>query len=129
MDASTSNCRPDRCRGIYIELPAGQVSWHFHDSQAHLFSDIPRGSVKWDGHTTEEKYRRLGEIIADTAFTETRRKLVLATGIISKLIPYLRHSHPRCVSFCECGINEIIIEAADVVAASVNSAKEKGGAS
>lgn len=44
---------------VFIDLPAGQVSWHFHDSQAHLFQGIPRGEVKWDGHSTEEKYRRV----------------------------------------------------------------------
>lgn len=32
----------------YIELPTGQVSWH-----------LPQHPVAWDGHTTEEKYRRV----------------------------------------------------------------------
>ena len=44
---------------IYIETPAGQASWHFHDSQAHLFADLPRADIKWDGHSTPEKYERL----------------------------------------------------------------------
>jgi len=44
---------------VYIDLPTGQVSWHFHDSQAHLFAGIPAYQGEWDGHTTEEKYRRL----------------------------------------------------------------------
>jgi hypothetical protein len=44
---------------VYIELPTGQVSWHFHDSQAELFSDLPRGDMTWDGHDTPEKYRRV----------------------------------------------------------------------
>lgn len=44
---------------IYIETPAGQVSWHFHDSHAYLFADLPLGEVAWDGHTTPEKYERL----------------------------------------------------------------------
>ena len=49
---------------VYIDLPSGQVSWHFHDSQAHLFAHLPYGSVKWDGHDTPEKYRRLAAIRA-----------------------------------------------------------------
>ncbi len=43
---------------IYIDLPAGQVSWHFHDSQLSLFIDLPHYSGSWDGHDTPEKYRR-----------------------------------------------------------------------
>lgn len=26
---------------VYINLPTGQVSWHYHDSQAHLFAHLP----------------------------------------------------------------------------------------
>lgn len=37
---------------VFIELPTGQISWH-----------IPQHSVSWDGHTTEEKYRRINEYI------------------------------------------------------------------
>jgi hypothetical protein len=44
---------------VYIDLPTGQVSWHYHDSQAGLFEGLPLYSKPWDGHTTEEKYRRL----------------------------------------------------------------------
>lgn len=35
---------------VYIELPTGQVSWH-----------MPQHIKKWDGHTTEEKYKRVDE--------------------------------------------------------------------
>lgn len=44
---------------VYIDLPTGQVSWHYHDSQADLFSDLPQYQGEWDGHSTIEKYRRL----------------------------------------------------------------------
>jgi len=44
---------------LYIETPAGQVSWHLHTSQLPLVADIPRGDAAWDGHTTDEKYKRL----------------------------------------------------------------------
>ena len=43
---------------VYIDLPTGQVSWHYHDSQAHLFAGLPPYTKLWDGHSTEEKYRR-----------------------------------------------------------------------
>jgi hypothetical protein len=44
---------------IYINLPTGQVSWHFHDREAHFFTGIPRINTIWDGHDTPEKYRRV----------------------------------------------------------------------
>lgn len=46
---------------IFIGLPTGQVSWHYHDSQAHLFEGLPRREEAWDGHDTPEKYRRVAE--------------------------------------------------------------------
>lgn len=44
---------------VYIDLPTGQVSWHFHNSQAYLFEHLPQYQGAWDGHDTPEKYRRL----------------------------------------------------------------------
>lgn len=44
---------------VYIDLPTGQVSWHFHDSQAYLFDGLPAYAGAWDGHDTPEKYRRV----------------------------------------------------------------------
>jgi hypothetical protein len=44
---------------VYIDLPTGQASWHYHDSQAHLFDHLPEYQGEWDGHTTGEKYERL----------------------------------------------------------------------
>ena len=44
---------------VYVDLPTGQVSWHFHDSHAELFDGLPEYSGLWDGHDTKEKYRRV----------------------------------------------------------------------
>lgn len=45
---------------LFIELPTGQVSWHFSEADRHLLaSDIGEYHGQWDGHTTEEKYDRL----------------------------------------------------------------------
>lgn len=44
---------------VYIDLPTGQASWHYHDSQAHLFSHLPPYQGEWDGHTTDVKYERV----------------------------------------------------------------------
>lgn len=48
---------------VYIDLPTGQASWHYHDSHAYLFKDLPPYSGEWDGHTTERKYERLAEMV------------------------------------------------------------------
>lgn len=45
---------------VYIDSPHGQLSWHFHDTQRHLFEHLPPYQKIWDGHTTEEKYERIG---------------------------------------------------------------------
>lgn len=47
---------------IFIQSPAGQLSWHLHDSDVPLFGGLPRGPNEWDGHTTEEKYARVARI-------------------------------------------------------------------
>jgi hypothetical protein len=44
---------------VYIQLPTGQVSWHYHDSEAELLSFLPERAASWDGHETDEKYRRV----------------------------------------------------------------------
>ena len=44
---------------VYIGLPTGQVSWHYHDSHAYLFAHLPPYDGEYDGHTTEEKYERV----------------------------------------------------------------------
>lgn len=36
-----------------------QISWHIHDSDKKYFRHLDPGLEEWDGHTTEEKYRRL----------------------------------------------------------------------
>lgn len=47
---------------VYIDLPTGQASWHFHDSHAYLFEGLPAYTKPWDEHDTPEKYRRLAAL-------------------------------------------------------------------
>jgi hypothetical protein len=47
---------------VYIDLPTGQASWHYHDSEAGLFVDLPEYDKEWDGHTTDEKYARVAQM-------------------------------------------------------------------
>jgi len=52
---------------VYIDTTQGQMSWHYHDSQAHLFAHLPPYDKEWDGHTTEQKYLRLQALINEMA--------------------------------------------------------------
>jgi hypothetical protein len=47
---------------VYIELPTGQVSWHYHDDDSDLFKNLPPYTGNWDGHSTSEKYTRLAAL-------------------------------------------------------------------
>lgn len=45
---------------LYIQLPSGQVSYHFSPTDLDLIEDITRSeTVVWDGHTNEDKSLRL----------------------------------------------------------------------
>lgn len=47
----------------FIDLPAGQATWHIHDEELPLFDHLPRRTGRvWDGHTNAEKYARLAEL-------------------------------------------------------------------
>lgn len=58
---------------VYIDLPTGQVSWHYHDRESHLFNHLPAYTRPWDGHSTAEKYQRLAALPGGLLATERRR--------------------------------------------------------
>lgn len=47
---------------VYIDLPTGQVSWHYHDDHVHMFDGLLPYPGEWDGHSTAEKYHRLAAL-------------------------------------------------------------------
>lgn len=44
---------------VYVDLPKGQASWHFHDRDRSLLDGLPPYARAWDGHTSEQKYERI----------------------------------------------------------------------
>lgn len=66
---------PEYCV-VYVESPVGQMSWHIHPDDMDLFEGLRIvQSHNWDGHTTEEKYRKLQN------FTRLRRTPgIIASG-------------------------------------------------
>ena len=47
---------------LFIDTPAGQVSWHLHDSERYLVASLPKYPGTWDGHTTAQKWERLERV-------------------------------------------------------------------
>lgn len=58
----------------FIDLPSGQISYHFHDSHAHLFADLPAYETLWDGHDKETVHSRLLSIRASRPSAQRKRK-------------------------------------------------------
>jgi hypothetical protein len=54
-DPAWQNC-------VFIDTPNGQLSWHYHDSEADVFAGLPPYKGVWDGHSTPEKYERLRDL-------------------------------------------------------------------
>jgi hypothetical protein len=55
---------------VYVDSPAGQLSWHLSGDDLDLFPHVQRvasNEVTWDGHTTEEKYERIRSLTAALA--------------------------------------------------------------
>jgi len=44
---------------VYIDLPTGQISYHYHDSEHHLFAALPNYNGAWDGHNKDTVHQRL----------------------------------------------------------------------
>jgi hypothetical protein len=47
---------------VYIELPSGQISFHYHDRDAYLFNGLPPYTGVWDGHDKNMVLERLAEL-------------------------------------------------------------------
>jgi hypothetical protein len=57
--ASDTSWDPEWRNIVFIDLPTGQVSWHYQDGEGPLFNDLPKYDAPWDLHSTPEKYRRV----------------------------------------------------------------------
>jgi len=46
----------------FVDLPTGQISYHYHDNHAYLFKDLPSYEKEWDGHEKETVHKRLANL-------------------------------------------------------------------
>lgn len=61
---------------VYVELPTGQASWHISPDDWWIFACVPRKhGAPWDGHTTEDKYQRIRDLIMDMERNHTSANL------------------------------------------------------
>ncbi len=66
---------------VYIDLPTGQVSWHFHKRELPLFHHLKPYIGEWDGHDTPEKYQRLNSLSAAPQLSEAEMVEKVANAI------------------------------------------------
>lgn len=59
---------------VYIDLPAGQISFHYEDSQAPLFAALPAYTRPYDGHSKADVFIRLG--LLDGAYAKRLEQLL-----------------------------------------------------
>lgn len=55
---------PDWNGCVYVDLPTGQISYHYHDSQASLFANLPPYTKPWDCHDKDVVHSRLAALEA-----------------------------------------------------------------
>lgn len=47
---------------VYIDLPTGQIAYHYHTRHAALFEDLPPYDKPWDGHDKDVAHARLAAL-------------------------------------------------------------------
>lgn len=71
---------------VYIDLPIGQISYHYHVSQSYLFDDLPPYTKEWDGHEKETVHQRLAWLGVSYA----RMRAALEKASVGELIEALK---------------------------------------
>ena len=66
---------------VYIDMPNGQASWHFHISDLPMFADLPAYAGEWDGHSTEQKYANILALASHNPRTAQQSEAVIAKAL------------------------------------------------
>jgi hypothetical protein len=67
---------------VYIDLPSGQVSYHYHDSQAFLFEGLPSYTKPWDGHDKNTVHYRLLAVQSSEQDSDEERLCARCRGAV-----------------------------------------------
>lgn len=77
---------------VYIDSPAGQLSWHIHQADIGLFRHVALTGTPpeqlWDGHSTEEKYQRVASLCYDDLMANKQEERTPAVGRIVHYVSY-----------------------------------------
>ena len=65
---------------VYIDLPSGQISYHYHNSHAYLFAALPPFEGEWDGHDKDIVHERLVRISKPDALALVEAARLVAEG-------------------------------------------------
>lgn len=57
---------------VYIELPTGQISFHYHDREKPLFAHVESHPVIWDQHTKQDVLGRLAALNPSADFVSRK---------------------------------------------------------
>jgi hypothetical protein len=93
---------PDWQNMLYIDLPTGQISFHFGLADAHLLEGLAQYPIKWDGHDNATKWARVLEATFEPFYSQAEYKKVLrAVGKAEKdagrYLTALQFLHAQCV--------------------------------
>lgn len=61
-DTTTPGWTPSWKGCVYIDLPTGQISYHYHTRHQALFSGLPAYEKAWDGHDKDTVHARLAAL-------------------------------------------------------------------
>ena len=61
-DTVTPGWTPSWKGCVYIDLPTGQISYHYHTRHAALFGELPAYDQPWDGHSKDDVHNRLAAL-------------------------------------------------------------------
>lgn len=84
---------------VYVETPAGQLSWHIAPADLDLFEQVARTGLPagfiWDGHSTTEKYRRVARLCYDDVMSRE-------TPSVGRIVHYVSYGTPGGEFESEC---------------------------
>lgn len=64
-DTTTPGWTPAWKGCVYIDLPTGQIAYHYHTRHAALFEGLPSYDKPWDGHDKDTAHARLAALWAE----------------------------------------------------------------
>lgn len=95
---------------VYIDLPTGQVSWHYHDTHDHLFAGLPAYTGEWDGHSTDAKYSRLSALIPQPDQSAKIAELTAALDEHERLARRTQAAQNERIKKLEEALKELLLE-------------------